>query len=79
MNKEELIKKVERMLLANVQMGLSRNTTAKCAIKLSQDEQLEILVQWAIKQGFSTGHADNIESLLEEIELDIVELRNKGV
>ena len=38
---------------------------------------LDQLVMWAIKQGFSTGHADTIESLLSEIELDIAEMRAK--
>ena len=39
------------------------------------EKQLEKIVQWALNQGFSTGHADNIDSLLDEISLDIAELR----
>ena len=47
-------------------------------IELCQKEQLEKVVLWALNQGFSTSHADTIEALLEEISLDITELRKLG-
>ena len=47
-------------------------------IDIVDKSQLEKVVLWAIKQGFATGHADNIESLLSSIELDIKELREKA-
>ena len=37
---------------------------------------LEQLVKWAIEMGFSTGHADTVEELLEELTWQIEELRN---
>ena len=46
-------------------------------IDLVEKEQLELLAVWAGKMGLATGHADTIESLLSEIELDIKELREK--
>ena len=49
--------------------------TAKEVIAICQKETLEKIVKWALNQGFSTGHADNIDSLLDEISLDIAELR----
>ena len=56
-----------------------RDSVAKQIIELCQKEQLEKVVLWALNQGFATGHADTIESLLEEISLDIAELRRRDV
>lgn len=35
---------------------------------------LEKVVQWALKMGFSTGHASTLEDLLDEIEFNITEM-----
>lgn len=36
----------------------------------------EQLAAWVISMGFSTGHADTVEELLEELEWQIKELRD---
>ena len=36
---------------------------------------LQKLCEWAIKMGFSTGHADTVDDLLEELTWQIEELR----
>lgn len=37
------------------------------------DEQKEFLAKWMIENGFSTGHGDAIEDLLEELQEQLKE------
>lgn len=37
------------------------------------DAGREVLAAWMIRQGYSTGHGDTIEDLLQELELNIAE------
>lgn len=39
-------------------------------------DSLEKIVKWAISHGFSTGHASNMDDLLEELSWQIKELRD---
>ena len=43
-----------------------------------QHNDLEKVVKWALGLGFSTGHADNLDMLLEEIGWQVKELRERG-
>ena len=75
---KELIDKLQDIDVATALDGdrLCMDTyTANEIIAICQQDQLEKLVLWALNQGFSTGHAETIETLLDEISLDIAELR----
>lgn len=43
---------------------------------MSENEILEKLCEWAIKNGFSTGHADTIDDFLYELHLEIKDLKD---
>lgn len=39
----------------------------------------EKLAQWMIKKGYTTGHADSMEDLLQELDWQIVEAWNRAL
>ena len=46
-------------------------------VKKGGEMELEQVVKWALEQGFSTGHADTLEDLLEEVGEQVQDLRKE--
>lgn len=44
---------------------------------MDENQIKEHIVLWALNLGLSTGHAETIDDLLDEIGEQIVEMRNK--
>ena len=47
-------------------------------IKRTRMDQREKLAEWMLKSGLSTGHGDTIEDLIEELDLQVAELRTRA-
>jgi hypothetical protein len=46
-------------------------------VALEMSTEREQLASWMIKNGFSTGHGDDVPDLLNELEWQIQELRQE--
>lgn len=62
-----------RHIACFVLKGMKPNTPTKTELRNEIHEQRELLAQWMIRHGFTTGHGDTIQDLLMELSTQIKE------
>jgi hypothetical protein len=81
MNREEVISLAEEALSIRMEdkvWTMSTTHLEHLANAIANNQRAK-LAFWMMSQGYSTGHGDSIEKLLEELEWQIREKLEKGV
>ena len=81
MNREEVINLAEEALSIRMEdkvWTMSTTHLEHFANAITNNQQAKLAL-WMMSQGYSTGHGDSIEKLLEELEWQIQEKLEKGV
>ena len=81
MNREEVINLAEEALSIRMEdkvWTMSTTHLEHFANAIANNQRAKLAL-WMMSQGYSTGHGDSIEKLLEELEWQIQEKLEKGV
>lgn len=81
MNREEVISLAEEALSIRMEdkvWTMSTTHLEHLANAIANNQRAKLAL-WMMSQGYSTGHGDSIEKLLEELEWQIQEKLEKGV
>ena len=81
MNREEVINLAEEALSIRMEdkvWTMSTTHLEHFANAIANNQRAKLAL-WMMSQGYSTGHGDSIEKLLEELEWQICEKLEKGV